>query len=486
MKRLVSLGLTRAFFLAGALAFGLAACGTPADTPSAPQATRTPETAPAEVTPAGDFYTIGYERGYAVKEGFNTGNSLYFLDYHHLGYALIMKIDCATATQRVLCNVPGCTHDSESCPAWMPGSGQDVQLFTAGDTVYAYHGVPTMNYQGSWEDYYAEVVAPKLAQPPENMAGLTEEQILGYYRNRYAEVSAPAGVYVIQGNSTSRRDIQTSQDLRNVMVGWCDGTALYGYELSEPAVGNSTGYRISLADGSVTTFPLQQQEQILGAEGTRLLTSHTVTEIPLPDYNTEGWDTYQAVLQTATVEYDWLDPATGARTKVLELPHDGSTFGNSNFYGLCGGKLYFEDRRAQQEGNSQDRSFCLYDTATGQWQDLLRPLPDQSMTMTEAAVAGLPDIAAQQGQYLWITGSDNVNGQNLAWMLDVRSGELFPIQQIMTGNIFPDWAVICQAQTDDGRFLVQTGEEGQNSSYGLIDAESFLQGSTDYTPVAAS
>ena len=477
MKRLLS------GFLAGALALSLAACGQTAAAPFEPQATRTPETAEAEDTPAGDFYAIGHEQNYYFKEGFNTGNSWYFLDHHNLGYALIMKIDCGTATQRVLCNLPGCSHDSDACPAWMPGSGQDVQLFTVGDTVYAYHGIPTMNYQGSWEDYYAEVVAPKLAQPPETMAGLTQDQILGYYRNRYAEVSAPAGVYVIQGDGDSRQNIPTSQDLRNVMVGWCDGTALYGYKLSEPAVGNSTGYRISLADGTVTTFPLQQQEEILGAEGSRLLTSHTVTEIPLPDYNTAGWDTYRAVLQTATVEYDWLDPVTGTRTKVLELPHDDSTFGNNNFYGLCGGKMYFEDRRAQQEGNSQDRSFCTYDPGTGQWQDLLRPLPDQTMMMSGVAVAGLPDIAAQQGQYLWITGSDNVNGQNLAWMQDTRSGELFPIQQIMTGDVLPDWAVICLAQTDDGQFLVQTGEDEQGSSYALIDVEAFLQGSTDYTPV---
>ncbi|WP_204652485.1 hypothetical protein, partial [Gemmiger formicilis] len=39
--------------------------------------------------------------------------------------------------------------------------------------------------------------------------------------------------------------------LRNVMVGWCDGAALYGYCIPDPAVGNSTGYRISLADGTV-------------------------------------------------------------------------------------------------------------------------------------------------------------------------------------------------------------------------------------------
>lgn len=477
MKRLASWGL------AGMLALTLAACAPQTDPPAEPAPTATPETAATQAAPAGEFYAIGQGENYDFNAGFNTGDCWYFLDYHHLGYALIMKIDFATATRQVFCRVPGCTHDSDTCPAWLPGNGRDVQLFTVGDTVYAYHGVPTMNYRGSWEEYYAEVVAPKLDAPPENMAGLTKEQILGYYRNRYAEASAPAGIYVIQGDGATRQNLPASQDLRDVMVGWCDGTALYGYQLSTPAVSNSTGYRISLADGSVTTFPMQQQEQILGAEENQLLTAHTVTEVPLPDYNTEGWDTYQAVLQSAVVEYDWLDPATGARSKVLTLPHDGSSFGTTGFYGLRGGKLYFENLSDQAEENNQYRAFCSYDVATAQWKDLLRPLPDRSMQMGAVTVAGLPHIAAQQGTGLWITGSDNVYGQNLAWMLDTQSGALFPVQQIMTGDVYPDWAVICLALTDDGRFLLQTGEDAQGSSYALLGVEDFLQGSTDYTPV---
>lgn len=472
-------------FLAGALALTLAACAPQAESPAEPAPTVTPETAATEAAPAGDFYTIGQGGNYDFNAGFNTGDCWYFLDYHHLGYALIMKIDFATATRQVFCRVPGCTHDSDACPAWLPGNGRDVQLFTVGDTVYAYHGVSTMNYRGSWEEYYAEVVAPRLEEPPENMAGLTKEQILGYYRNRYAEVSAPAGVYVIQGDGATRQNLSTSQDLRNVLVGWCDGTALYGYQLSTPAVGNSTGYRISLADGSVTTFPMQQQEQILGAQGNRLLTSHTVTEVPLPDYNTEGWDAYQAVLQNATVEYDWLDPATGARSKVLERPRDNSTYGNSDFFGLLDGKLYFEDRTPSENGEARRNAICAYDTATGQWQDLLRPIPNESMRLADVTVAALPGSAEQQGRYLWLSGSDNVNGENLAWMLDTQSGALFPVQQIMTGDVYHDWAVTCLALTDDGRFLLQTGEDAQGSSYALIDAEAFLQGSTDYTPVTA-
>lgn len=476
MKRLAFWGL------AGALALTLAACAPQAEPPAEPAPTATPETAATtQASPEGEFYTIS--SNYVTGSGFNTGDAWYSLE-GHMGYALVMKTDYASATRQVLCSVPGCTHDSESCPAWLPGLGREVRIFTAGETVYVYHPVATMYYAGSWEDYYAEVVEPKLKERPQGWEDLTDEELVACCRGRYEECSAPAGLYCIEKGGASRRNIQVSQDLINTAVGWCDGAALYGYKESESA-GNSTGYRISLMDGEVTTFPMQQQEGIVGAQGERLLTAHTVTEVPLPDYNTEGWDTYQAVLQSATVEYDWLDPATGARSKVLTLPHDGSSFGTTGFYGLRGGKLYFEDLGDQAEGNSQHRAFCSYDVATSQWKELLRPLPDRSMQMGAVTVAGLPHIAAQQGTGLWITGSDNVYGQNLAWMLDTQSGALFPVQQIMTGDVYQDWAVICLALTDDGRFLLQTGEDAQGSSYALIDAEAFLQGSTDYTPVTA-
>ena len=476
MKRLLSLGLT------GLLALGLTACGESAAAPSVPQATQTPETAPAEAAPASAAF---FALGSGDTADFNTGDACYSLQAY-LGYVLIMKTDYATATRQVLCSVPGCTHDSEACPAWLPGRGQSVQLFAVGDTVYAYHGVPTMRYQGSWEDYYAEIVEPHLAQPSEALAGMTEEEILTFYRNRYAEASAPAGLYVIEGDGASRRNIQASQDLTNVTVGWCDGTALYGYALSEPAVSNSTGYRISLADGAVTTFALQQQEQILGAQGHNLLTSRTVTAAPLPDYNDEGWDAYDAVLHTATVEYDWLDPATGARTKVLETPHDRTNFGTEAFHGLCNGKLYFDDATPLEEGGSQRDALCVLDAATGEWQDLLRPIPDPSMHMPRVTVAGLPDIAAQQGRYLWITGSDNVNGENRAWVLDTQTGTLTAVEQTMEEFMLPNYAVQLMAQTDDGRFLLETGEGEDGPRYALMAIDAFLQGSTDYTPVAAS
>ena len=61
----------------------------------------------------------------------------------------------------------------------------------------------------------------------------------------------------------------------------------------------------------------------------------------------------------------------------------------------------------------------------------------------------------------------------------------------MEGEGVSNWVAGVVALTDDGRFLVRTARQqdeygGSVYVYGLIDAEAYLQGSTDYTPVAAS
>lgn len=478
MKRLFSISL------AAALTLSLAGCAAASAAPAVPETTATPETAPTEAAPAAaEFYTVsdGYSYG---NTGFNAGDAWYSLDYR-LGYALVTRTDYATATRQVLCSVPGCTHDSESCPAWVPGRGTGLEIFTAGDKVYVYHPVVTMHYEGSWEDFYAEVVEPKLQQRPDGLEDLTEEEVVAYYKNLYAERSAPTGFYCIEGNGASRQNVETSQNLPQGIVYWCDGTALYGQSVAGTNGDTPTGCRVALADGSVTTFPMLQEENILGAQGSRLLTAHPVTDGPLPDPNDVGWEVYRGLLQNATVEYDWLDPVTGERSKVLERPHDGSTFGTQDFLGLRDGKLYFEDWTLLEEGNSQREAFCVYDTATGQQQDLLRPIPDASMQLPYGTVVGLPDLAAQQGQYLWFTGYD-LNGENLAWVLDTRSGTLTAVEQQMAGTQLPHQAVLYAAQTEDGRFLLKTGETETGYDYGLMEIGAFLQGSTDYTPVTAA
>ena len=469
MKKLFSLGL------AAAMTLSLAACAPKEESPAVPETTATAEVAAVEAAvPAGKFYTVGAD--------FNTGDAWYSLEAH-LGYCLLTKTDYAAATRRVLCSVPGCAHDSESCPAWLPGRGTSLEIFTVGDTVYVYHPVPTMNYQGSWDNYYAEVVEPKLQERPAGLENLTEEELVAYYKNIYAEASAPTGFYCIEGNGASRKNVETSQNLPQGILRWCDGTALYGQSVDGTNGSTPKGCRVDLADGSVTTFPMMQEENIVGAQGTKLLTTHPVTDAPLPNPNEVGWEVYWDLLQKATMEYDWLDPVTGERSKVLERPHDGSTFGNMDFFGLRNGKLYFEDWTPLEEGGGQRNAYCAYDATTGQWADLLRPIPNESMWLPNVTVAALPDCAEQQGRYLWFSGSDNVSLENLTWVLDTQSGALTKLEQKMEGKNVSALAVRAAAFTDDGRFLLQTGEDENGDTYALIDAEAFLQGSTDYTPV---
>ena len=52
--------------------------------------------------------------------------------------------------------------------------------------------------------------------------------------------------------------------------------------------------------------------------------------------------------------------------------------------------------------------------------------------------------------------------------------------------MLPNYAVQMMAQTDDGRLLLETGEGEDGPHYALMAIDAFLQGSTDYTPVAAS
>lgn len=477
MKRLLSLGL------AALLALTLAACGgqDPAATES-PASTQTPETAPEQTTEAslpevaGDFYAVQGSMGY--NSLFNAGDVLYELR-PQTGYCLLYKIDCATATRQVLCSVPACTHDSESCPAWLPGLLWDYTIFAAGDTVYVY------KYRTSWEEldwdtYYQNNVAPYLGEEF-TRGGMTPEEFTAYHRNMYTQQMQPACLYAVGRDGAAQKRIDLSENLEGtVFLGWCDGAALYGSERDSGTGKPSQGYRVDLATGQVKNFALQPGESVLAAQGRRLVTARFVTQIPLPDAETDG-EAYQAALQNSTVECDWLDSATGQREKLLELP--GKLFTeNSDFCGMAGGQLYFDERQTLPEGSNARIALRAFDLAAGQWQEVPHSLPEEGMWLNDPTVVGLPGTAAQAGRYLWFGVSDG-NGNVGIRILDRETGALqqpglTPLQvrnQQDRGQL---------PLTDDGRFLLCVEEdEKYDFSYALIDVEAFLQGSTDYTPV---
>lgn len=472
MKHLVSFGLT------AVLVLSLTACAAPPRTP-APETARTPETSTAETAaePSG-FYRTG--------STFNTGACFYSLRPHSAGYFLVTETDYATASRRALCSIPGCAHDSPDCPAWFPGTGLEYSLFTAGEDVYLYHSTPAMAYDGSWEQYRAEVVEPAL----ENPGGHTEEELIRYYQNCYREAATPACLYRIGEGGAVRETIELSRQIPNIGFSWCDGVALYGQYSGQN--GDTEGYRVSLADGQVTTFPMMANELIRGAEKDRLLTSRIVTDAPLPDPAMVGWDIYEAAMQNTVVEFDWLNPSTGTRSKVLEQPGDGTADGTAAFRGLANGMLYFVNY-----GEDEQDAVQALDSATGQWQTVLQTLPDPAAQLRSEPTAALPEAAERQARYLRLDGSSVWQGLNLGWILDRQSGELYTVSQKVEGALY-ETAVMPLALTDDGRFLLCTAQKDSGeepiSAYGITDlrvedcyslqpVEDFLQGRTNYTPV---
>ena len=359
--------------LALAAALALAACA-PAQTADAPQNEQTAETAqnagtaPAQETAAlpavaGELYALAEDGAQTCL--FNAGDCGYQMLWQN-DHGLVTVIDYAAAEQRVLCSVPGCDHASEDCPAYFPGIRHHYKLFAAGDAVYVYKQWAGEYMPATWEEYYETNLADTLAEDAQTF-GQTPEEYLAWQRAVYRSSTDPASLMVITGGGAAKHIIELSQNLgADSALLWCDGAALYGYSgglFRE----KTTGYRVSLADGSVTEFPLQENEWPCGVMGQNLLVDQFLTDAPLPDPD-QNWEAYDAALQNGYYAFYLLDPATGVRTPLLV---DRTIVSDTGFRGQAGGWLYFATMQRDDAGALTRIGLRAYDTATGQWQDHL-------------------------------------------------------------------------------------------------------------------
>ncbi len=107
------------------LTFGLAGCGAQTPKDSQPTASgaetaepaggasQTPDTAQGEIR----ILTSGLLHASAGEEGF-------YLPQVAGDVVLGTVVDFVTGEQRVLCDIPGCTHDSPDCGAWLRSAGE--------------------------------------------------------------------------------------------------------------------------------------------------------------------------------------------------------------------------------------------------------------------------------------------------------------------------------------------------------------------------
>lgn len=410
------------------LSLALTACAsTPAAAPLSTPAP-TPEAAAPTATPAPattDFYPLE-----SYTSAFNTGDAYYELA-QTIGHALLLKTDYATAEQTICCTMPNCAHDTEACPAYFPGRARRYMVFTAGDTLYVYHILFFRNPQ-SWEEYFEEYGKPQLEHPDQSFEGLTADEITADFYGRWTEQTTPPCLYTVHPGGGKVR-IDLPEGVRDYGMAYCDGAALYGAAWSDGNGTTATGCRVSLADGAVSTFPLLAQEQFLGVCGDALVTSHLVTDAPLPT----DPEQYYAAVQSAETEYDLYDPNSGTRTRLAAYPYDTSAL-----QGVYGGKAYFERRQPLGAyGGWKTVAIETLDIATGMSETVWTPeqgaqelpLNDADAHSLQASENGVNLsqplgflAAAADGRWLVTTGRDETTNRDRYALVDP--------EQLMTGN----------------------------------------------------
>lgn len=221
----------------------------------------------------------------------NTGDALYELrDASNMTpEALVLKTDYAALTQSVYCDIPGCTHDSDACPAYL-ASDFCVGVMAVDGTVYTYPGELTN-------------VAPTQIYRIDPAAGKTP-------------------VAAVPDALPHHMQLQ-----------WCDEYALYGCPL---AASHQPGtlYRWDWQNDTVQTIPMLADEKIIACEGSRFLTIRIEANEPFPNFGSTEQE--KAILAHAVYVYAWLDPATGAREKICTRPYADGYF--HNYYD---GRIYY-------------------------------------------------------------------------------------------------------------------------------------------------
>lgn len=456
------------------LALALAACAAPASRTGSESAAVTAETAAVTV---GQLFTVPRTCGTSL--GWNTGTAYYELALSAADYdrsALVLKTDYASGTQTPVCSVPGCTHASDSCPAWLP-DWERHSLLVLGDAVYLlYCGFSPSDrellYGRPWEEYwdasYRSIVDGGALPTISDLDAYRESLRADYELGR-----SPSYLDKISPDGTSRSRVFTLPEERNwieVDFQWCDGTALYGIWVDPYLQQASALVRLDLADGTVEDCPLLDNEQVLGVEGSRFLTLRYVSDEPLDPLADP--EIYNAWMQNATVEFSLLTFPTGERQTLFSEPNDLTVYQNG-FLGVQDGTLYFQRRNAA--GDSLQ--LAARDLAGGT-RVVTDAFPSQDLWVRGGCIDFLQPVGGGTPlQYLVLEGPYSRQ------LLDLETGTWQEItQQSAEGG-----AVIPVARTGDGRWMLglalhTPGFYGRYD-YGFLTDGALCSGSTGYDRV---
>lgn len=226
--------------------------------------------------------------------------------------------------------------------------------------------------------------------------------------------------------------------------------------------------RTDLQTGTVTSWDLPAINLISvhGSRGSRVLVSRCITDQPLPSF--EDIELFDVVMQNATMEYGWLDLATGDWQGILRYPYegqktDGDRTAQWSYEGINGDTLYFQRMVTDSDGNilSTTLERCALDGSD----------------MTE--VLKLPS-----GRNLYSVW----RGEQLVWLMDYNYSDPATIYDLETGKTWENIPIQSgdsgrpMELTRDGRVLVNDHyNKWGGCNYAILDADDYLSGSRDWT-----
>lgn len=230
----------------------------------------------------------------------------------------------------------------------------------------------------------------------------------------------------------------------------------------------ASGFRLDLQTGETTPWDLPAETAAApDAAGDFAVTARLISDQPVPF--TSDPEISDAFLQNSMLEYDLTDATTGKpTTKIAEFPYKGADDGSGYVYytylGKSGDDFYFtgEHSRSSEEGIKMS---VLRVDSDGTQEDL--------GLMVNVSLLDL----RQNGELQWLfTMSSNPGTLTVYDLQGTQIAQVDPPTGVE--SYYPI------SMLDDGRILLNIGydlDHDYMTRYATIDADAFLNGSTEYT-----
>ena len=230
----------------------------------------------------------------------------------------------------------------------------------------------------------------------------------------------------------------------------------------------ASGFRLDLQTGETTPWDLPAETAAAqDAAGDFAVTARLISDHPVPF--TSDPEISDALLQNSMLEYDLTDVTTGKSTaKIAEFPYKGADDGSGYVYytylGKSGDDFYFtgEHSRSEEEGIKMS---VLRVASDGTQEDLGLMV---HMSLRELR---------QNGELQWLfTMSSNPGTLTVYDLQGTQIAQVDPPAGVE--SYYP------LSMLDDGRILLLIGydlDHDYMTRYATIDADAFLNGSTEYT-----